>query len=187
MQSKHQLMPSIPEADYEEYWIQVGGEGRMHPYSMHKTVSQDEVDVTHCVSDDVRHPRRWIFIRNGEHEALAMKRYAEEYGYDVRPEERISTDELEAIQLKQEAIRDGASVSVEEARELVSEGTAEKLPHALIALFYAAKADPDVTDNDVAELREIVHDHTRHVDTSHIPTVKRLLNDSLSDLESVAE
>lgn len=164
----------------EEYWLSVGTDREIHPYGMHKKVNRDDVEVVHCVSDD-RSPRRWVLVTNGQHEAWVMRKFLGEYGYDVRPDERVSNDELEAITLKQNAVKDGESVSIHEAKALLDDAEPPQFNHALVALYYAAKADPSITDEDVDEIRELMHEHTGHVDTNHKPTVKRILDEHLSN------
>ena len=161
----------------EAYWVEVGGEGRIPPFGMYKTTNLDSVEVVNSVTNENGNPRRWVFVRDGEHEVWVKAAQRDEYGYELRPDERVSEAELEAIGLKQAAMRDGSSVSVEEARALLESGEPEQARHALIALYYGAKADPDVTDEDVDALREITREHTGHVDTSHLPTLMRILGD----------
>jgi hypothetical protein len=49
----------------------------------------------------------------------------DEYGYDLKSGEQVSVAELEAINLRHAAIRDGLSISVEEALSLVDFGEPE--------------------------------------------------------------
>lgn len=162
----------VPEG---AYWIEVGGEGRISPYGMFKTTNLSTVEVVNSVTDGEGHPRRWVFVRDGHHEVWVRAAERDEYGYELRPDERVSGAELEAIDLKQAAMRDGTSVSVEAPRSLVESGEPEQGRHALIALYYAAKADPDVTDEDLGALREVTREHTGHVDANHLPTLMRIL------------
>lgn len=172
------------ETPDEAYWVEVGGESRRHPYGMHKTVNRDDVEVVNCISEENdKQPKRWVVINEGTYEAWVRVAVRDEYGYDVRPEERVSEPEFEAITLKHEAIRDGSTVPVGEAKSLVENGDPDQVPQALVALYYAAKADPEVPDEDVDTLRELMHEHTRHVDTSHTPTLRRILDDHLADDE----
>lgn len=113
---------------------------------MHKTVNRNAVEVVSSVVDDDNHPKRWVIVRVGTHEAWVRVADADEYGYPLRPAERVSEAELEAITLKHAAIQDGSIVSVETARPLVDTGGPDRVRHALVALYYAAKADPEVTD-----------------------------------------
>lgn len=179
------MIPTEDTPD-EAYWVEVSGDGRRHPYGMHKTVNLDDVEVVNCISDDDRHPKRWVIIRHGKHEAWVQVAEKDEYGYEVSQEERVSETELEAITLKQSAIRNGSDVSVGEAKALVETGDPDQIRHALVALYYVSKADPDVTDEDVDTLRELMHEHTRHVDTSHKPTLRRILDDHFGDDEDGA-
>lgn len=171
------------EVPDEAYWVEVGGESRITPYGMHRFVNQNEVEVVNSITDEDNHPKRWVVVRDGQHEAWVKAADQDEYGYEVRPDERVSETELEAITLKQTAIRDGSSVSVAEAQVLVESGAPDQLRHALVALYYAAEADPGVTDEDVDRLREIMHEHTRHIDTSHMPTLLGILEDIDDDDE----
>lgn len=172
----------------EEYWVEVDGDRRTHPYAMHRTVNQDEVEVVSSISDDDNHPKRWVIVRDGEHEVWVQVAELDTYGYELQPDEQVSDAELEAISLKQAAMRDewaasddASTVSVDEAQELVDAGEPDQVGHALVALYYAAKTDPDVPEEDVDDLREIVHEHTDHVDTSHVATVEGILDEVRDD------
>lgn len=176
-------MLSSRDTPDDAYWTEVGGDSRLHPYGMHKTVNRNAVEVVKAVVDDNNNPKRWVLVRDGTHEAWVRIADADEYGYPLRPAELVSKAELKAINLKHEAIQDGSSVQVETARTLVDTGGPDQVRHGLVALYYAAKADPDVTDADVDNLREVMHEHTRHVDTSHEPTVRGILEDVIGDEE----
>lgn len=168
----------------DAYWVEVDGDTRIHPYGMHKTVNRRDVEVVHCVSDDENHPRRWVIVRDGEHEAWVMKRYEDEYGYDLTPDEQVSEVEVEAITLKQRAISDGTCVTLAEASAFSERSNdTDVLKHALIAGYYAAKADPDVADEDVDHLRDKVRKLTGHVDLDHQPTVMGILEEHLDGEE----
>lgn len=175
----------ISDEDFpeEEHWTEVGGEGQLNPYSMHKIVNQNTVEVLECISDEDRSPQRWVFIRDGEYEVWVKEKYKDEYGYELQPEEQVSESQLEGIKLKQGAMKNGEDVSVEEARELVYTGEPEQVGYALIALYYAAKSDPEIPDEDLDKIRETMTEHTGHVDTSHKPTVKRILGETLDEEE----
>lgn len=167
----------------EQYWIKVGSDQRKHPYAIHKTVNRNDVEVVHSISDDENHPKRWVILRDGTLEAWVRVADQDEYGYEIQPDERLSEAELEVINLKHAAIRDGSSVPVEEARALVESDNTEQIHHALIALYYAAKADSAVPEDDVDILRETMHEHTNHIDTSHSPTLKKVLDETIGDTE----
>ena len=101
------------------------------------------------------------------------------YGYELQPEERVSAAEFDAIVLKCRAIRSdrggGAEPAVQFDETLAAltdelrsdEPDPAVCEHLLIATYYAAKIDPDVDDEVVAEFRDVVHEYTNHVDTSH--------------------
>jgi hypothetical protein len=165
----------------EAYWTKVGREQRKHPYDMHRTVNLDYIEVIHSVSDEENHPKRWVIVNDGTIEVWVRVADLDDYGYELQPDERVSAAELEAINLKHAAMRDGTHVPVEEALAFVESATSEQLHHALIALYYAAKADPTVPADDVDTLRETVHEHTSHVDTSHTPTLLAILGDAIDD------
>lgn len=153
----------------------------MHPYGIHKMVNRDTSEVVKAESDDKGYAIRWAIIRNGNYEAWVQIAKQDQYGYELRPNERVSPDELDAINLKHAAIRDGSKVTVEEVRSLIDSGRPEQISHALIALYYAAKADSSIPDVEVSRLRKLVQDQTGHVDSSHIPTVMSILEDVLGD------
>lgn len=155
----------------DAHWVQVNGEGRIHPYGMHRMVNRKAIDVVDRISTDDKTSRRWVLLRDGDYEVWGKQRYEQEYGYELQDDERVSEAERDAITLKQRAIRDGTSITLEEVSSYAEFDDPAVHRHALIAGYYAAKANPDVTDDDVAELRELVRDVTGHVDLDHIPTV----------------
>lgn len=176
-------MISEEDTPDEEYWVEVGGDGRRHPYAMHRTVNRNDVEVVNSVTDEDRNVKRWVIVRDGSYEVWAKVAEQDEYGYPLQPDEQVSAAEVDAITLKQAAISNGESVTIEEARALVDSDDPEQTPHAIFALYYAAQADPDIPDEDVDQLRELMHEHTEHVDTSHKPTLRGILNDTLDDTE----
>lgn len=161
----------------EAYWTELESNRRKHPYGMHRTVNLDYVEVIHSISDEENHPKRWVLVNDGTVEVWVQVGDLEEYGYELQPDEQVSSAELEAINLKHAAIRDGTSVSVKEARTFVESSNSEQMSHALITLYYTAKADSTVAEDTIEKLRDIIQEHTGHVDTSHIPTVVEILND----------
>lgn len=161
----------------DAYWVNVDGDGKMHPYQMYKTVNRADVEVTSSITDDASRVYRWVFIRHGEYEAWVRVESAERYGYEIRDDERVSEDELATITLKHNAMNDGAAVSYQTALDHVEPSHPTAATHAIIAAYYAAKADPSISDRRVDALREIVHTSTGHVDTSHVPTVSRILSE----------
>lgn len=181
---EHSTVFGIDNVPPEVCWARVDGGDPISPYAMHRIVNRIDVDVVHRETTDDRRPRRWVIVRNGVLEAWARVGDADEYGYPIRPDERPSDAELEAIHLKHAAMNDGESVDVADARAMMSEGDRNQIGHALIALFYAARADPDVPTADVDTLRDLMHEHTGHVDTSHVPTVRRILGSALDGGET---
>jgi hypothetical protein len=180
MHWKHSIIISKSDVPEEKLWVEVGEGGRINPYGVHKTVNQDHVEVTNSVSEDGR-VKRWVFFKDGEHRAWVQVAAEDEYGYEVQPEERLSEAKREALELKHAAIRDGSDVVIEDALAFLETADSKQLPHAVIAVYYAAKEDPRITDEGVDSLREIVHEHTNHVDTSHKPTVRKLLGETVGD------
>lgn len=180
---------NISPAQPEQEWVNVETGKRRHPYDMHKTVNQASIEVVSSESDDENHPKRWVWVRDGEQQVWVKANALDEYGYELQPEERVSEAELAAIQLKCDAIRAdrlvGADPAVRfnEAYEALEEAVNEDadnavIEHLIIATYYAAKMDPDMDDS-VDELRELVHEQTSHVDTSHPETLKQVLNEKI--------
>ncbi|MDT3434663.1 hypothetical protein [Haloarcula sp. 1CSR25-25] len=170
-------MTSETDIPDEAYWVEVDGDGRTHPCGMHKWVNLKTVDLVHSISSEENAPKRWVLLTDGSHQAWVWGADLEEYGYSLQPDERVSDAELEAITLKQAAIQDESDVSVAEALALIEAGRPEQVHHALVALYYAAKADSDVPDEDVDKFQEVVRYQTGHIDTSHHPTLRRVLED----------
>lgn len=169
------------EAPPETNLVLVGGDRLMSSYSMFKTVNLDFIEVTNSVSDSDNYAIRWVFIREGEYEAWVKVPHVEEYGYEIQPDERVSEAELEAIVLKQRAIRPGKSVSMAAVTELLEREHPDQIYHGLVALLHAAKADPTVPATEVDSIRDRLHERTGYVDTDHPPTVRRILEDVLSE------
>jgi hypothetical protein len=174
------------EVPDERYWVEVGSDRRMHPYGLHKVVNFPDVEVVDSISDEDNHPKRWVLLRDGSYEVWVEVAAEEECGYPLQPAEQVSAAERHAITLKQAAMQDGERVSVDEVRTLLESGQPDQRRHALIALYYAAKADPDIPGDAVSRLRERVRKHTGHVDTSHLPTLMGILGDVVGDDESEA-
>lgn len=165
------------EASEEQYWVEIEGDGRMLPYGMYKTVNRRDIDVVHKRFSPDDNVRCWVLVRNGAHEAWVIKKYRDEYGYPLWPEERVSEAELDAITIKHRAIDDGASVTHDEISAVADMDDPDVLQHVITARYYVAKADSAVPDDELDHLRERLHDLTGHVDTRHVPTVKRILDD----------
>jgi len=53
--------------------------------------------------------------------------------------------------------------------------------HLLIATYCAARQEPELDDGLVDELRELVHEQTGHVDTSHPETLRKTLAAAVSE------
>ena len=181
MHIKYAYMSFPGEASDEQYWVEIGGNGRMHPYGMHKTVNQRTLDVVNYISSSNNHPLRWVFVRNGAHEAWVIRKYRDEYGYPLQPEERVSDAELDAITIKHRAINDGNSVTHDDISEVADLDDPDVLQHVIVARYYVAKADPAVPDDELDHLREQLHNITGHADASHVQTDKRILNDHLKN------
>lgn len=60
---------------------------------------------------------------------------------------------------------------------LLGAGDLDQVRRVLVALYYDGEADPDVPDEDVVGLRELLHDHVRCVDASHKPFLWDILED----------
>lgn len=109
------------------------------------------------------------------------------YGYAHRPDEQVSDAERQAIALKCDAIKTdrtvgaGPTVSLSDAMLRLTGELHQDDPdlmvagHLLIATYYAAKQEPALEDGFVDDLRELVHEQTGHVDTSHPETLQETL------------
>jgi hypothetical protein len=162
----------------EKYWEQIREDRQMHPYAMYKMVNRDTVEVVASAPSGDASTKRFVLVKNGAYEVWVKTAEQQTYGYPLDPQECVSETELEAITLKHAALRDGANVAVSDAKALIDAGESDQLHHALIGLYYAAKADTDIPSNDVAKIRDLMHDQTGHVDTNHKPTLQRILNDT---------
>lgn len=167
----------------DQYWVHVETGRDMHPYSMHKEGNRSTVEVVARAPQGDESVVRRVIIQNGRHEAWVVRSALETYGYPITDDERVSDSELEAITLKHDALRDGASVTVTEAREFLEDADPDAFGHALIALYYAAKADQTIPSEELEELRALTREKTGHVDTSHKPTLMGIIEgaDSLAE------
>jgi hypothetical protein len=180
----------------DAHWVAVNAEGRIHPYGMHRMVNRRDVEVTASVSTDSNNPRRWVLVRDGGYEVWVMQRYQSEYGYELQPDEQVSTAEFDAITLKQRAIEDGESVTLEEVSKFADSDDPPALKHALIAAYYVAQTHEAVSDSDVDQLRKKLREKTGYVDLRHKPTVLEILrnhfdgvypHETQTDRESIRE
>ena len=181
----------VDEVPPEKEWINVETGDRKHPFSMFKTTNLPYVEVTASESNEKNHSRRWVYIHDGEYQVWVHASTQDEYGYELQPEERVSEREFEAINLKCRAIKTdrvgGAEPDVRfnEALDVLTDELQSDEPdstvcaHLLIATYYAAKTDPSVDDEVVVEFRDLVHEYTSHVDTSHPETLQRTLGQAL--------
>lgn len=162
----------VPDA---AYWVEVGGDGRAHPYGMYKLVNQREIEVTNSITTTEKNPRRWVILRDGEYEVWVLQRYEAEYGYQLQPDERVSPAERDAIDLKQRALQNPSTVTLDELQSYTERDDPSVLKHVLIAAYYVAKAHPEIPGENVTQLREQLREQTGHVDLDHVPTVKSIL------------
>lgn len=168
-------MLSREDLPADAYWVEVDGDGRIHPYVVYRMVNRSDIEVVDSVTTDGNSLRRYVLLRDGEYEVWVVQRHNQEYGYALRDDEQVSKAEREAITLKQRAIRDGSSVTLEEVLSYAEHDDPAVLSHALIAGYYAVKASSDVPDNALDDLRERVREVTSNVDLDHTPTVKKIL------------
>lgn len=184
------LYMNISEVPPEEEWLNVKTGDRRHPYGMYKYVNRKDIEVVSSISDEDNRPKRWVYVHKGKYCVWFKASAEDEYGYDLQPEERVSDAEFDAIQLKCDAIEADQfqnadpAVYFDEAYEALEEAVNEKaelavIEHLIIATYYAAKMDPEMDEDFVDDLREIVHEKTNHVDTSHPETLNNALSDTL--------
>lgn len=179
------------EVPPEKECINIETGDRMHPFSMFKTTNLPCVEVTASESDEENHSRRWVYIRDGEYQVWVHASAQDEYGYKLQPEERVSAGAFEAIVLKCRVIKSDRRNSAEPAvrfdetlKTLTDElRSAEPDPavceHLLVATHYAAKTDSDVEEDVASEFRDVVHEYTNHVDTTHPETLQRTLEQAI--------
>ena len=182
---------NVTAAPPEREWINVATGDRIHPYSMHKIANLAYVEVTNKETDQNGSLKRWVLIRDGEYETWVEAAAQDVYGYPRRPGEEVSQAEREAIELKCRAIRTDRTVgadpdvSIGDALAPLIEELATDEPnhavarHLLIATYYAAKQNPGLEEGIVGELRELVHESTGHVDTSHPGSLQGALERAL--------
>ena len=170
---------SIADAPEEKYWENVDTGMCMHPYGHYKLINRNSVEVTSSVIEDGYFVRT-VLLQNGQYSAWVQLEHKEQYGYDLQSDERVSDAEFEAILLKQRAIKEDPDLTVEEVVTALEEETSPEIRnHLAIAAYYAAKVDASFSADEVADLREMLYQETGHVDTTHAPTVTRVLNEVL--------
>lgn len=178
-------IPSVPE---ENKFVNITKGTRMHPFGMHKLVNLNTVEVVQSVTDDDNHPRRYVLLEDGDYEVWVKRKDKEDYGYELQDDERLPQSEFDAIVLKHRAMKEDPEITLETVQDEITNDTPPRaLEHLIIAAFYAAKADPDLPSEAVDQLRDYMHEHTRHVDTSHKPTLKRILEENLNSTEKAPE
>lgn len=178
---------NVSDVSSEHEWVNIETETRIHPYEMYKVASLDYVEVIDRETDDEGTIKRWVLLRDGEYEVWVKAAARDAYGYARRPDEQVSDAEREAITLKCEAIKTDRTVgadpivSLSDAMLRLTDELHQDDPdlmiagHLLIATYYAAKQEPALEDGFVNELRELVHEQTGHVDTSHPETLQETL------------
>ena len=171
------------EVKEEEKFENIETGRRVDPYLSYRHTIQTDTEVIHRVTDSDDSIIRNVFVRNGSYEVWVKVRSLNEYGYELQPEERVSEAEFEAICLKHSAMKANSTVSLDDAYSALSEAVEndeeDAVDHLLIATYYAAKADPEIDENTVGDLRDFVHEQTGHVDTSHPETVRGALDDAM--------
>lgn len=171
---------SIPPAPEEKKYLNVGTKKRIRPYALHRRINRPDVEVVQSNTDEDSRFMRIVATSNGDYEVWVRVEFADEYGYALTPDERVTEAEFDAITLKQRAINGDPEITLGTVQAEIEDATSPSvLEHLVIAAFYAAKADPDVHADTVDELRELMHDQTNHVDTTHVPTLKSILHDTL--------
>ena len=183
---------NVSDVPPEREWVNIETETRIHPYEMYKITSMDYVEVINKETDDEGRIARWVLLRGGEYEVWVEAAARDAYGYPRQPDEQVSDAEREAITLKCDAIETdrtiGAdpSVSLSDAMMRLTDELNKDdsdlmvAGHLLIATYYAAKQEPAVEDGFVDDLRELVHEQTGHVDTSHPETLRETLDSAVN-------
>ena len=183
---------NVSDVPPEREWVNIETETRIHPYEMHKIASLDYVEVINRETDDTGTIKRWVLFRDGKYEVWVKAAARDAYGYAHQPDEQVSNAEREAITLKCDAIETdrtvGAdpTVSLGDAMLRLTDELNQDDPdlavagHLLIATYYAAKQEPALEDSFVDDLRELVHEQTGHVDTSHPETLRETLDSAVN-------
>lgn len=170
-------------------WQNIQTGKRIHPYAKHKRINRTAIEVISRERDDEDNVIRIVLIDDGSYEVWVKVEYLDKYGYSIRPEETVPEAVFDAIVFRCELLEADRTVgaeppvSFEEARtrfyEVADDWNGEAMGHLLIGLYYAAKMDKTVSDDIVAELRELVHEQTGHVDTSNPEVLRSVLDDVL--------
>lgn len=168
-------------APEHKHWENIETGERIHPYLAYKHDPRNDIELVAQQSNDEGKIKRRVIIRDGEYEVWVQVEALDEYGYDLQPEETVSDAEFDAIVFKRELMEADSIIgeteppaTFEEAdaklQDALDDGEQDAINHRLIAHYYAAKMDPDVPDEMVEELRELMQEQTGHVDTS-VPEV----------------
>lgn len=166
----YDMLPGQEVPD-ELYWVEIGGDARIPPYGIHKKIQQKNADLVTNVTNDEGGLKRAVFVENGEYRVFVQERERADYGYELRPEEKVSENELRAIRLKHKAITEPTNTSESAAWSIVDSGEPKAVLHALRAIYFIKRADPDTQPEEIKELQNLHEEHIEEVDSFNTSSI----------------
>ena len=175
------MCPPIPD---ERMWLRLPEEELRHPYSVHRTLNRQTVEVVHRARAPGGQVRRWVTLIDGAYVIFVTAAGRRAFAYPLRDDERVSAAERAAIACKQRTLAPGATPPYAAvAARLETAATPAVRRHLLVAAYHAARADPTVDAATVTACKADAEAATGHILVSEPADVRRLL----ADVGSLAE
>jgi len=175
------MCPPIPN---ERMWLRLPEEELRHPYSIHRTLNSQTVEVVCRARAPGGQVRRWVTLIDGAYVIFVTAAGRRAFAYPLRDGERVSAAERAAIACKQRTLAPGATPPYAAvAAQLAAAATPAVRRHLLVAAYHAARADPTVGAATVTARKADAEAATGHILVSGPADVRRLL----ADVGSLAE
>jgi len=175
------MCPPIPD---ERMWLRLPEGALRHPYSVHRTLNRQTVEVVHRARAPGGQVRRWVTLIDGAYVIFVTAAGRRAFAYPLRDDERVSAAERAAIACKQRTLAPGATPPYAAvAAQLAAAATPAVRRHLLVAAYHAARADPTVDAATVTACKADAEAATGRILVSGPADVRRLL----ADVTSLAE
>ena len=175
------MCPPIPD---ERMWLRLPEEELRHPYSVHRTLNRQTVEVVHRARAPGGQVRRWVTLIDGAYVIFVTAAGRRAFAYPLRDDERVSAAERAAIACKQRTLAPGATPPYAAvAAQVAAAATPAVRRHLLVAAYHAARADPTVDAATITACKVAAEAATGRILVSGPANVRRLL----ADVTSLAE